>query len=125
VRRTSRWVSLFRGLPTDLLTADVPTWIEAGDSERLIAFLEAKCQDAFDEERAFRDQHPEARDLAKDRFRPLTGDETAQLEWFMNEQAKREERTQLLLHCLRDAKDIAGLAPRKKTDSDDVLGEGE
>jgi hypothetical protein len=118
VGSTGRWAALFRGLPSDLLTADVPAWIEAEDSEHLIAFLETKCQEAFDEERAFSDQHPEVRDLAKGPLRPLRGDEPAQLEWFTHERAQREERTQLLLHCLRDAKEIAGIAPPHKTESE-------
>jgi hypothetical protein len=121
VDRTRRWQSVFRGLPPDLWPPDLPAWIQADDSESVIAFLEVKCQEAFDEERAFEEQHPEARYLAKVYLRRLSDGERAQAEWFRDEQSQRHERTRRLREGLRLAKDIAGVEPYDKPRSDDDL----
>jgi hypothetical protein len=110
VDRIRLWNSLFRALPSELLTKDVIVWIQTDDSDRLVEFLRDGCQVAFDAERAFYDQHAETRNSARV-HRPLSDEEASRLESYRDELSQHQERTQLLVQCLRDAKNIAGAAP--------------
>lgn len=117
---TRLWGSLFRRLPSGLLTKDVIMWIQSDDSDRLVEFLRGKCQEAFDQEQAFYDQHANASRQAKVQLEPLTDEESAWIEWYKDQLSQYRKRTQLLVRCLRDANDIAWIEPPRERHSGDT-----